>query len=510
VWTIVAAIVLAATSAHASPIPAIKCVQAKNRAAVTKLFCLAREESKLLLGKPANFARCSAAFTRAFANAEALGACPTNGDTASVEQRVDDAQGAVLSALQAPLAATGPAKRCVATKDQAAGRFASCTSKLLGQRLGGQAATTPCVGCVGEQIARCHSVLGDSFAAAEARGGCPTVGDSAAVGALANPAGMNLSHVAFDAASQSLAQLDLTGADLRNADLNHVDATDAKLIDADLTNANLDFLNAAGYGGPNLDLSGANLTNASLVGADIRIANLTGANFSTATLVSVRAIGLGGCPASLPPDWSCTNRNLVGPSAIASFASLPGADFSGRNLTGITFDQADLSDANLANATLTGAGFVFANITGADLTGTDLTTAALTRVKATGVAGCPAALPADWSCTLNNLVGPDVFLEGANLSGADLSGRNLGGLLSYNTNFGGANLASADFTSSADYSADFTNADLTGANLNLAYIFNPTWSNTTCPDGTNSATNGSSPESCCAHLGVSNASCFTP
>jgi uncharacterized protein YjbI with pentapeptide repeats len=379
---------------------------------VTKLLCLAREEGKLLLGKPSNVVRCSTAFARSFANAEtgAHGACPTNGDAASVEQRVDDAHSSVLAALQAPLAATDTAKRCVATKDQAAARFAICTGKQLSQRLGGHA--------VGEQITRCNGSLADAFAAAEARGGCPTIDDSVAVGALANPAGMNLSNVVFDAASQSLALLDLTGADLRNANLSHVDATGAKLINADLSNANLDFLYAPGPG-PLLDLSGAKLTNASLTGADIR----------------------------------------------------------------------------------------YDNLSGADLSGTSLVTVALTRVVGANLAGCPAALPAGWSCTLNNLVGPTVDLRNANLSGADLSGRDLNAAQFSLVNLANASLANANLSNAAFFLPDLTGTNLTGANASLLFISGAVWSNTSCPDGTNSATNGSSPESCCAHLSVPDAGC---
>jgi uncharacterized protein YjbI with pentapeptide repeats len=53
---------------------------------------------------------------------------------------------------------------------------------------------------------------------------------------------------------------------------------------------------------------------------------------------------------------------------------------------------------------------------------------------------------------------------------------------------------------------DLTNVNFTGANLTGADFYYPsetgiTWSNTTCPDGTNSDTNGTSPSSCTGHGG---------
>ena len=60
----------------------------------------------------------------------------------------------------------------------------------------------------------------------------------------------------------------------------------------------------------------------------------------------------------------------------------------------------------------------------------------------------------------------------ANLSGSDLSGGNLSG-------------------------DDFTGANLTGAHFHTAYLGSVIWSNTTCPDGTNSSSY--SPQTCVGH-----------
>jgi hypothetical protein len=107
-------------------------------------------------------------------------------------------------------------------------------------------------------------------------------------------------------------------------------------------------------------------------------------------------------------------------------------------------------------------------------------------------------------CNLHGLDLSNVYLAGADLSGGtDLSNANLnkanlsGANLSF-ANLSGANLNRVDLTG-----ANLTGANLTGANLNGAITTGATfdqvtWSNTTCPDGTNSS--ASTPETCVGHL----------
>ena len=67
-----------------------------------------------------------------------------------------------------------------------------------------------------------------------------------------------------------------------------------------------------------------------------------------------------------------------------------------------------------------------------------------------------------------------------NLSNADLTGDNFSNALLKATNLSGTNLSSANFT----------NADLTGSTgLSSATVNGTIWSNTTCPDGSNSDKN---------------------
>ena len=71
--------------------------------------------------------------------------------------------------------------------------------------------------------------------------------------------------------------------------------------------------------------------------------------------------------------------------------------------------------------------------------------------------------------------------------GADLS----------NGNLTAANLTGADLNSANLNSANLTGANLTGANLTGASLFFVGWSNTTCPDGTNSVSYA--PQTCIGH-----------
>jgi Bacterial Ig-like domain (group 3)/Pentapeptide repeats (8 copies) len=113
-----------------------------------------------------------------------------------------------------------------------------------------------------------------------------------------------------------------------------------------------------------------------------------------------------------------------------------------------------LAGCNLSGLNLAGAQLPGANLSGANLNGTDLSGADLSGAN----------------------------LSGANLNKADLSGADLAG-----ADLAGANLNGADLTG-----ADLSGADVAGANLNKV-----TWSGTTCPDGTNSNTDGGT---CTGHL----------
>jgi Bacterial Ig-like domain (group 3)/Pentapeptide repeats (8 copies)/Domain of unknown function DUF11 len=111
---------------------------------------------------------------------------------------------------------------------------------------------------------------------------------------------------------------------------------------------------------------------------------------------------------------------------------------------------------------------------GCNLNGADLTNAQLAGANFKGA-------------TLKN-----AMLAGANLVGAILAGTNLNG-----ADLGGANLSGADLTGANLQDANLTDATLTGALAKGANFNGAVWSNTTCPDGTNSNTDGGT---CSGHL----------
>ena len=97
--------------------------------------------------------------------------------------------------------------------------------------------------------------------------------------------------------------------------------------------------------------------------------------------------------------------------------------------------------------------------------------------------GCSAGLA---GCNLKGVALAGAYLAGANLSGANLKG----------ADFRRANLAGADLTDTNLKDVDFSNATLAGAHLEGANV-RALWSNTICPDGTNSDSNAGT---CIGHL----------
>ena len=88
-------------------------------------------------------------------------------------------------------------------------------------------------------------------------------------------------------------------------------------------------------------------------------------------------------------------------------------------------------------------------------------------------------------------------LHGLNLSGADLSGANLSNANLSKANLSGANLSNANLSGANLNGANLTGAKLNGATTTGANLNKVTWRNTTCPDGTNSNSDGGI---CAGHL----------
>jgi len=309
----------------------------------------------------------------------------------------------------------------------------------------------------------------------------------------------------------------------------------ANLYLAYLANLDLSGLTLTGADLNSADLSGTNLANANLDGAIFFGTNLNGASLSGASMAGEQSTGITGTPASLPADWSLSSGHLIGPGADLHGADLHGLQLNASDLSGADLSSADLIDTNLAGATLTGANLggvsatsanltganiATANLTGAvlslanltdaslsnanltnaglsetDLTGASLAGATLTGASGAAIIGTPAALPADWSVRGGYLLGPGAgtYLTDANLSNLNLSGVDLSGLNLLRATFQHANLTGANLTKANLTGADFTSANLTRANLTAATVSSTTfagtiWSNTTCPDGSNSNT----------------------
>ena len=91
----------------------------------------------------------------------------------------------------------------------------------------------------------------------------------------------------------------------------------------------------------------------------------------------------------------------------------------------------------------------------------------------------------------------DCNLKGANLAGAYLSGRDLTDVNLKGANLVRANLTGANLKNTNLKGANLANANLTGARLKGTNVKDVIWSNTICPDGTNSDNNGGT---CVKHL----------
>lgn len=295
----------------------------------------------------------------------------------------------------------------------------------------------------------------------------------------ANLTGANLTNAILTSANLSFVKLytaALAGADLTSANLDGAIVTDADMTSADLSHVSfpLGSLEAD-------NLTGANLSFAALGTPNIADLTLTGADLngtvmaSNGILVGVVSGGITGVPANLPSypsHWRLANGYLIGPGAILSHADLAGLD-----LAGAALDNADLTDVNF-----TGADMDLAQFGGSVVTGTQLAGANLDGVESGDITGTPASLPVHWNLIGGYLLGPKADLVNASLVGYNLSGLDLAGAYSYytsfrNANFDGTDLAGATFNDGTD----LTGATFTGANLSGV-----TWSDTTCPDGTNS------------------------
>ena len=187
-----------------------------------------------------------------------------------------------------------------------------------------------------------------------------------------------------------------------------------------------------------------------------------GSAIATCTAVPVVA-GVATCTVSYPKSGNhdlkavySGNSNSLGSTSetLGETVANCGASPKGCNLQGADFTNADLAGLDLSGANLQKAVFDGANLAGTNLSGSNMQS--------------------------DSFVGAD--LTGANLSGANLQKSDFTNAILVGANLQGANMQNSDMTG-----ANLHQALTNGANLNKV-----TWSNTTCPDGTNSSSHGSS------------------
>ncbi|MEM7143090.1 MAG: pentapeptide repeat-containing protein [Actinomycetota bacterium] len=308
--------------------------------------------------------------------------------------------------------------------------------------------------------------------------------------------GADLSDVTFetlDLTDVSLIGADLTDARFLSATLLRVDATDAVAVGARFVSVE----NCPDFSGSDLlevdltraDLSGAYFCNSEFDDVELQDAVLGTATFDDAT----RTSRLSGDPVSLPTGFEIIAGHFFGPGAVIDGSgNLSAADLSGRTLVGTINDSdltytdfsgsdlrglaitdsvatiADFGDARMTGMWFTGNGVAAANFDGADLTG----------IRTRDLVYSPV-LPSPWVLHEGWLLGPWAEPQGvgSGWAGDDLSG--------------------VDLTGARIVGAQLTGTDLTDASLAGAEFISVTWSGTTCPDGSNSDTNGSG--SCIGH-----------
>lgn len=279
----------------------------------------------------------------------------------------------------------------------------------------------------------------------------------------------------------SLSYIDLHGCNLSGAVLRGVAANGADFSGADLSGADLTGGSYAGTDFRGANLSGAKADPAGVFQrANFEGANLTGANFANAIVTPVNWRN------TTCPDGS--NSDAHGGTCVGT----PGLENPPT-----TYDTRDTrAGVCPGNGSNQPPGFLcplgaFTSLTGkaagaCDYTGEDLSGLALSNADFRG-------------CTLVAANLREAKLAFASFAGAKLPKAVLTGALLAETDFSGADLQDVDFTGAAMTGTKFVDANLTRA-IFKGGIISPVWSNTTCPDGTNSELDDGDAKSCANNL----------
>lgn len=283
-----------------------------------------------------------------------------------------------------------------------------------------------------------------------------------------------------------------------------IDCADADLLDANLSGRDLsggdfsrsimDGLNAstANFTGSILEEVSANETafiEANLTLASLAMSDFTEASFRDGILSSSTGVEITMTGASLVDAtaddvaWSgvdLTEAELNRASLLRSDLSdcvarnsvFDAVDGSGGDIRGGDFTDASMIEFVFFGGFATGADFTRADLTESNLGEANLSTSVMRNADLTGAG---AALANFRDCDLNGATFADANLAGAILTDSDGT----------QADFTDANLSGANLTD-----MDLTNAVLTRASLDGATLTGVVWSNTRCPDGSNSSDNG--------------------
>ena len=296
--------------------------------------------------------------------------------------------------------------------------------------------------------------------------------------------------------------VNLINADLSGVDLSGIDLSGADLSGANLTNVSGRLVRASGavlpngyvfrnnyVVGPRVNLTGADLSGVSLSGINLDSTNLTGANLTNVSGQLTSIVGT-----ILPTGYVFKNNYVVGPNVDLRNSNLSAMDLSNINISGSNLSGAILTNVSGRVSNTTGttlpSGYVFRNnyivgpnvnltntdlsgvdLSGVDLSGTTLTGATLTNVSGRLLNTTGATLPNGYVFRNNYIVGPNVNLINADLSGIDLSGVNIS-----NSDLSGATLTNIS-GQIANISGTilpnryvFKNSYILGPNVNLSGV----------------------------------------
>jgi len=242
-----------------------------------------------------------------------------------------------------------------------------------------------------------------------------------------NLAGVNLEYSKLN--NVLLSNADLSEANLQEADFSGANLEKSNLTGANMSEANLSRANLSGANLSRVNLQRSNVKEANLSGASLRGSDLYESNFSKANLKEVNL-----------HNSYLTRVNLTK-------ADLLKADLTKANITEANMTEADLDETNLSGVDFSGVLLAEANLKGA----------IIKKTRFVKIIGNPRFLPTDSHRMYgNNIIGPNLDLNGVDFGEAILSGLDL-----KDVNLMDANL----------YNADLSNTDLQGANLSRTDLF---------------------------------------